>query len=333
MQHDQKGTTSVNRRILRRTALPTTVFIALGLTACGGGNEEAAAAGAGGGGELSGEVVVDGSSTVQPLTAAAGELFAEEAPNVNVSVGTSGTGGGFEVFCQGQTDISNASRPIDEEEVAACQEAGVQYTELQVATDALTVVTSADNDFINCLTTQELATLWGPEAEGTVTTWNQVNSSFPAEPIELYGPGTDSGTFDYFTDSINGEEGVSRTDYNASEDDNVIVQGVSGSPNALGYFGYTYYEENADALKAIEIDSGNGCVAPSADTAQDGSYTPLARPLFIYVSDRAAAEKPQVKAFVDFYAQNDAEIAEAAQYIPLNDEQRSQLESAAAALG
>ena len=333
MQHDQKGTTSVNRRILRRTALPTTVFIALGLTACGGGNEEAAAAGAGGGGELSGEVVVDGSSTVQPLTAAAGELFAEEAPNVNVSVGTSGTGGGFEVFCQGQTDISNASRPIDEEEVAACQEAGVQYTELQVATDALTVVTSADNDFISCLTTQELATLWGPEAEGTVTTWNQVNSSFPAEPIELYGPGTDSGTFDYFTDSINGEEGVSRTDYNASEDDNVIVQGVSGSPNALGYFGYTYYEENADALKAIEIDSGNGCVAPSADTAQDGSYTPLARPLFIYVSDRAAAEKPQVKAFVDFYAQNDAEIAEAAQYIPLNDEQRSQLESAAAALG
>ena len=333
MQHDQKGTTSVNRRILRRTALPTTVFIALGLTACGGGNEEAAAAGAGGGGELSGEVVVDGSSTVQPLTAAAGELFAEEAPNVNVSVGTSGTGGGFEVFCQGQTDISNASRPIDEEEVAACQEAGVQYTELQVATDALTVVTSADNDFISCLTTQELATLWGPEAEGTVTTWNQVNSSFPAEPIELYGPGTDSGTFDYFTDSINGEEGVSRTDYNASEDDNVIVQGVSGSTNALGYFGYTYYEENADALKAIEIDSGNGCVAPSADTAQDGSYTPLARPLFIYVSDRAAAEKPQVKAFVDFYAQNDAEIAEAAQYIPLNDEQRSQLESAAAALG
>ncbi len=333
MQHDQKGTTSVNRRILRRTALPTTVFIALGLTACGGGNEEAAAAGAGGGGELSGEVVVDGSSTVQPLTAAAGELFAEEAPNVNVSVGTSGTGGGFEVFCQGQTDISNASRPIDEEEVAACEEAGVPYTELQVATDALTVVTSADNDFISCLTTQELATLWGPEAEGTVTTWNQVNSSFPAEPIELYGPGTDSGTFDYFTDSINGEEGVSRTDYNASEDDNVIVQGVSGSPNALGYFGYTYYEENAEALKAVEVDSGDGCVAPSAETAQDGSYTPLARPLFIYVNDASAAEKPQVKAFVDFYAENDAEIAEAAQYIPLNEEQQSALQDAAASLG
>jgi phosphate transport system substrate-binding protein len=320
----------VNRRALRRTALPATLFIALGLTACGGGNEEAAAGGEGG---LSGEVLVDGSSTVQPLTAAAGELFAEEAPGVNVSVATSGTGGGFEVFCQGQTDISNASRPIKEEEVAACEEAGIEFTELTVATDALTVVTSAENDFITCLTTEQLATLWGPEAEGTITTWDQVDPSFPAEPIELYGPGTDSGTFDYFTDEINGEEGVSRTDYNASEDDNVIVQGVSGSPNALAYFGYTYFEENADALKAIEIDSGNGCVAPSAEAAQDGTYTPLARPLFIYVNNASAAEKPQVKAFVDFYAQNDAEIAEAAQYIPLNDEQRSELESAAASLG
>jgi phosphate transport system substrate-binding protein len=160
-----------------------------------------------------------------------------------------------------------------------------------------------------------------------------VNPEFPAEPIELYGPGTDSGTFDYFTDEINGEEGVSRTDYNASEDDNVIVQGVEGSPNALGYLGYTYFEENAEALKAVEIDSGSGCVEPSAETAQDGSYTPLARPLFVYVNNASAADKPQVKAFVDFYAENDADIAEAAQFIPLNDEQRSELESAAAELG
>ena len=318
----------MNRRMLRRAAVPATLFIALGLTACGGGNEEEA-----GGSGLSGDVVVDGSSTVQPLTAAAGELFAEEEPGVNVSVGTSGTGGGFEVFCQGQTDISNASRPIKDEEAALCEENGVEFTELQVATDALTVVVSAENDFVDCLTIEQLATMWGPDAEGTVTTWNQIDPSFPNEPLELFGPGTDSGTFDYFTGEINGEEGVSRTDYNASEDDNVLVQGVSGSPNAIGYFGYTYFEENADALKALEVDSGEGCVAPSAETAQDGSYTPLARPLFIYVSNGAASEKPELKAFVDFYAQNDGEIAEAAQYIPLNDEQRGELESAAESIG
>jgi phosphate transport system substrate-binding protein len=319
----------VNRRTLRRTALPATLFIALGLTACGG-QTEGSATGEGG---VSGEVLVDGSSTVEPLTSAAGEFFLEEAPDVNVSVGTSGTGGGFEVFCQGQTDISNASRPIKEEEAAACETEGIEFTELQVATDALTVVTSAENDFITCLTTEELATLWGPAAEGTVTTWNQVNPEFPAEPIELFGPGTDSGTFDYFTGEINGEEGVSRTDYNASEDDNVIVQGVSGSPNALGYFGFTYFEQNAEALKAVEIDSGEGCVAPSAEAAQDGSYSPLARPLFIYVNNAAVTDKPQVKAFVDFFVANDAPIAEAAKFIPLNDEQRSALESTASSLG
>jgi phosphate transport system substrate-binding protein len=316
---------------LRRRSVPAAAVLtlALALSACGGSNDE----GTGGDSSLSGEVLVDGSSTVQPLTAAAGEFFAEEEPGVNVSVATSGTGGGFEVFCQGATDISNASRPIKDEEIALCEENGIEFTELQVATDALTVVVSAENDFVSCLTTEELATLWGPDAEGTVTTWDQVNPAFPAEEIELYGPGTDSGTFDYFTDEINGEEGVSRTDYNASEDDNVIVQGVSGSANAIGYFGYTYFEENADALKAVDIDSGAGCVAPSADAAQDGSYAPLARPLFIYVSGAAAAEKPEVAAFVDFYATNADRIAEAAQFIPLNDEQRGKLESAASSIG
>jgi phosphate transport system substrate-binding protein len=318
----------VNRRTMRRSTVPAAALLTLGLSACGGGNEQAAA-----GDGPSGEVLVDGSSTVQPLTAAAGELFAEEQPGVNVSVATSGTGGGFEVFCQGTTDISNASRPIKDEEAALCAENGVDFTELPVATDALTVVTSADNDWLTCLTAEELATLWGPEAEGTITTWNQVNPSFPAEPIELYGPGTDSGTFDYFTEAIVGEEGASRTDYNASEDDNVIVQGVSGSPNALGYFGYTYFEENAEALKAVEIDSGDGCVAPSAEAAQDGSYAPLARPLFIYASNQAATDKPQVDAFLDFYAENNAEIAEAAQYIPLNEEQAAELQEAVAQLG
>ena len=313
------------------TAAPAALVLTLALAACGGQNQSAAS-GDEGGDNVSGEVVVDGSSTVQPLTAAAGELFAEEQSGVNVSVATSGTGGGFEKFCQGQTDISNASRPIKDEELAICEENGIEYTELRVATDALTIVTSAENDFVDCLTIEELNTMWAPESEGKVTKWNQVNSDFPDEQLELYGPGTDSGTFDYFTDEINGEEGASRSDYNASEDDNVLVQGVSGSPNATGYFGYTYFEENADALKAVSVDSGDGCIEPSAETAADGSYTPLARPLFIYVANKSYADKAQVAAFVDYYVANVGQIAEAAQYIPLNDEQTSELESAASGL-
>jgi phosphate transport system substrate-binding protein len=323
----QRGTNVKRSTLSRAAAVPAAVVLTFGLAACGGGNQQAAEGGAGGGDSVSGEVVADGSSTVQPLTAAAGELFGEENSDVNVSVATSGTGGGFEKFCQGQTDISNASRPIKDEEKAVCAENGVEFTELRVATDALTVVTSKDNDFVDCLTVDELKTMWAPEAEGTVKTWNQVNPKFPAEPIELYGPGTDSGTFDYFTDEINGEEGASRSDYNASEDDNTIVRGVGGSPNALGYFGYTYFEENADALKAVKIDSGSGCVEPSAETAADGTYVPLSRPLFIYVANSSYAEKPQVAAFVDYFVENDGPIAEAAQYIPLNDEQRGELET------
>ena len=324
----------MNRRVLRAAAIPIAA-LALTLSACGGqGNSSSASSGSGDEGqkEVSGEVVVDGSSTVQPLTAAAGELFAEQAPGVNVSVATSGTGGGFEKFCEGQTDISNASRPIEDDEKAACKKAGVAFTELQVATDALTVIVSKDNDFVTCLTTAELKKLWSPASEGKVKTWDQVNAKFPSEEIDLYGPGTDSGTFDYFTDEINGEEGASRSDYNASEDDNTIVQGVSGSPNALGYFGYSYFEENASKLKAVEVDSGSGCVAPSPKAAQDGSYTPLSRPLFIYVSKKSVDSKPQVAEFVKYYAGSDAEIAEAAQFIPLNDEQKTKLEQAAGQL-
>jgi phosphate transport system substrate-binding protein len=318
----------VKRRTIKTAATtPAALLLTVGLAACGGQAE-------GAGGEAGGEVVTDGSSTVEPLTTAAGELFAEENSNVNVSVGTSGTGGGFEKFCIGDTDISNASRPIkDDEEVPVCEENGIDYTELHVANDALTVVVSKENDFLTCLTTEELATLWGPDAEGKVTTWDQVNPDFPEEEIELFGPGTDSGTFDYFTDEINGEEGASRSDYNASEDDNVIVQGVGGSANALGYFGFTYFEENADTLKAVEIDSGDGCVAPSVEAAQDGSYTPLARPLFVYVNDASYADKPQVAEFVDFYVGNVNAAAEAAQFIPLNDEQVAELETAAGSIG
>jgi phosphate transport system substrate-binding protein len=324
----------VNRRALSKAAFPA-VALSLTLAACGGQSDAGSGGESGdsGSGEsVSGEIVIDGSSTVQPLAAVAGELYREENSGVNVTVGTAGTGGGFEKFCLGETDISNASRPIEEDEVKICKKNGVEYTELQVATDALTVVVSADNGFITCLTTDELKTLWEPAAEGKITTWDQVNPEFPAEKIELYGPGTDSGTFDYFTDEINGEEGASRSDFNASEDDNVIVQGVSGSTSALGYFGFSYYEENADALKAVEIDSGDGCVAPSAETAQDGTYTPLARPLFIYPSNSAVEQKTQVAGFVDFFAQQSSEIAELAEFIPLNEEQTSTLEEAASQL-
>ncbi len=312
-------------RIARTTAVASALALSLALAACGGGNESSADG-------VSGEVVTDGSSTVQPLTAAAGELFSEENSDVNVSVATSGTGGGFEKFCAGDTSISNASRPIKDEEKAICDEAGIEFTELRIATDALTVVTSKENDFVTCLTTDELKKMWEPGAEDKVTTWKQVNSEFPDEKIELYGPGTDSGTFDYFTDVINGEEGASRSDYNASEDDNVIVKGVGGSPTALGYFGYTYFEENADTLKAIEVDNGEGCVAPSAEAAQEGQYAPLSRPLFIYVNKDDYAKEKQVAAFVDFYVAQDQAISEAAKFITLNDEQRTELETALGSL-
>ncbi|MGH8894125.1 MAG: PstS family phosphate ABC transporter substrate-binding protein [Actinomycetes bacterium] len=299
---------------------------ALLLTACGGSNNTTDGENAANSSELSGTVKIDGSSTVAPLSTAAAEFFAEEgAPKVRVTVGTSGTGGGFEKFCAGETDISDASRPIKEEEAVICQEKNIEYVEIPVANDALTVVVSKDNDWVDCLTTEQLKKIWEPGSK--VKSWKDVDSSFPDEKLELFGPGTDSGTFDYFTDVINGEEGASREDYSPSEDDNVIVQGVSGSTGGLGYFGYTYFEENSESLKALEIDSGNGCVAPSVKTAQDGTYTPLSRPLFIYPS-KTAAEKPEVKAFLDFYLENDADIAEAAQFIPLNEEQKAEAQSA-----
>ena len=311
----------MNRRIARTTAVSSALVLSFALAACGGDSEPSA-------GGVTGEVVTDGSSTVQPLTAAAGELFSEENSDVNVSVATSGTGGGFEKFCAGDTDISNASRPIKDEEKAICEENGIEYGELRIATDALTVVVSKENDFLQCVTTDELKKMWEPGAEGKVTTWKQVKSDLSGDKFELYGPGTDSGTFDYFTDVINGEEGASRSDYNASEDDNVIVKGVGGSPNALGYFGYTYFEENADTLKALEVDSGDGCVAPSAETAQDGTYAPLSRPLFVYVNKDSYAKKKQVSAFVDYYVAQDQQVSEAAKFITLNDEQRTELEAA-----
>lgn len=282
---------------------------------------ETEAAGGEAASDLSGSIGIDGSSTVFPVSEAMAEEFMAANPGVRVTVGTSGTGGGFEKFCAGETQISNASRPIKQEELDACTAAGIEVIELPVATDALTVVVNPENDWAQCMTIEELNTIWAPEAQGTVSNWNQVRPDFPDAPLALYGPGTDSGTFDYFTDTVNGEEGASRGDFTASEDDNVIVQGVAGDTNALGYFGYAYYTENQDSLKSVEIDGGEGCVAPTEEAVLDGTYAPLARPLFIYVSKQAADEKPEVKAFIDFYLDPaNAELVGETGYVPLSDE-------------
>lgn len=263
-------------------------------------------------------IEIDGSSTVFPIAEAVAEEFQATSSGVQVIVGVSGTGGGFERFCAGETAISNASRPIKAEEAAACEAAGVEFIELPVGIDALTVVVNPQNDWVDNLTFEELKTLWEPEAEGTITTWNQIRSSFPSEPIDLYGPGTDSGTFDYFTEEVVGEGGASRADYTASEDDNVLVQGVAGDEYALGYFGYAYYEANSSRLKAVPIDAGEGAVAPSAETVADNTY-PLSRPLFIYVSTEAA-QRPEVQQFVEFFL-NSPELVSEVGYIPLSAEE------------
>jgi phosphate transport system substrate-binding protein len=303
---------------------------ALLLAACGGTNTDADGSASAPAASAS-EIRIDGSSTVAPLSAAAGELFKAENPDVNVSVGTSGTGGGFKKFCAGETDISNASRQIKDEEAAECAAAGIEFTEIVVANDALTIVVNKENDWATCLTVEELNKMWAPEAEGTITSWSQIRAGFPDVPLDLYGAGTDSGTFDYFTKAINGEEGASRTDYNPTEDDNVTVQGVEGAQGALGYFGLSYYEENMDKLKALEIDGGAGCVAPSIETAQGGTYAPLSRPLFIYVS-KAAAARPEVLSFAEFFVANDEAITTKALFVPLSPEQVTAAEAAVAGL-
>jgi phosphate transport system substrate-binding protein len=305
--------------------------LALGAAACGDDDDDSGNGGGGGdsGAELSGTIRVDGSSTVAPLTEAAAELFQAENPDVRVTVGTSGTGGGFEKFCAGETDISDASRAIEEDEVAICKKNNVAYEELQVANDGLTVVVNPGNDWASCLTVDELKKVWEPKSQ--VNNWSQVNPDFPDQEIELFGAGTDSGTFDYFTEAINGEEGASRTDYNATEDDNVTVQGVQGSEGAMGYFGLSYAQQNPDAVKPVEIDGGDGCVAPSAETVQDGSYKPLSRPLFIYPSAEAL-KRPEVKAFVEFYLENQQQITEQALFVPMTEEQLAESQDKVAKL-
>ena len=294
----------------------------LALAACGSSSTSTDGA--------SGSVRVDGSSTVAPLTSAAAEKFKTESPNINVTVATSGTGGGFEKFCRGETDMNDASRPIKDEEAAICKQNGIEFQELVIANDALSVVVNKENTWAKCLTTAQLKKIWEPKS--TVNNWNQVDPSFPNEPIKLYGPGTDSGTFDYFTDEINGEEGASRTDFSPSEDDNQIVQGVSSSKGGMGYFGFTYYEENADKLNLVQVNSGNGCVTPSAASVQDGTYTPLGRGLFIYPSAKSLGSNTAFQSFLQYYVNNDAEIAEAAQFIPLSPTQQTTLQNEYAAV-
>ena len=265
-------------------------------------------------------VKIDGSSTVYPITEAVAEEFQKAKKGaVKVTVGISGTGGGFKKFCRGETDISEASRPILKKEMDACKEAGIQYIELPVAYDALTVVINQKNDFIKSLTVEELKKMWEPKAQGSVKTWKQVNAAWPDKPLKLFGAGSDSGTFDYFTEAVVGKAKSSRGDYTASEDDNVLVQGVSGDVGTIGYFGYAYFEENQDKLKAVPIveKAGKPAVAPSPETVMNGTYQPLSRPLFIYVNATAAAFKPEVKEFINFYLQNAPTLVKEVKYVPL----------------
>ena len=265
-------------------------------------------------------VKVDGSSTVFPVTEAVAEDFQKAKKGATkVTVGISGTGGGFKKFCRGETDVSNASRPILKQEMADCKAAGIEYFELPVAFDALTVVINPKNNFIKTLTVAELKKMWEPGAQGKVTRWNQVNPAWPDAPIKLFGPGADSGTFDYFTEAIVGKSKSSRGDFTASEDDNVLVQGVSRDVNGLGYFGYAYYIENKDKLKAVPIVNEKGQpVEPSMEAVLKGTYSPLARPIFIYVNAKSLG-KPEVKEFVEYYMKHGAKLAREVKYVPLPD--------------
>ena len=265
-------------------------------------------------------VKVDGSSTVFPVTEAVAEDFQKaKKQKVKVTVGISGTGGGFKKFCRNETDVSNASRPILKAEMADCAKAGVEYIELPVAFDALTVVVNPKNNFIKQLTVAELKKMWEPASQGKVTRWNQVNPAWPDQPMKLFGPGADSGTFDYFTEAVVGKSKSSRGDFTASEDDNVLVTGVSRDINGLGYFGYAYYVENKDKLKSVPIVNEKGqAVEPSMEAVLKGSYTPLARPIFIYVNSKSLA-KPEVKEFVQYYMTNGSKLAREVKYVPLPD--------------
>jgi phosphate transport system substrate-binding protein len=280
------------------------------LAACGGqnkGNDATA---------LSGQVKIDGSSTVYPITEAIAEEFRAVAPGVKVTVGISGTGGGFKKFDRGEIDINDASRPIKDKEAEMCKANNIEYTSLKVAFDGLSVVVNPQNDWLTDITTAELKKLWEPDAEGKIMKWSDIRPEWPAEKINLYGPDAASGTYDYFTEAIIGESGKSRGDYTNSSDDNVLVQGVNSDKYALGFFGMAYYEENMDKLKLVGVDNGKGAVKPTFETVANGTYTPLSRPIFIYVSKEAAA-RPEVKKFVEFYLDKAAGVAKDVGFVAL----------------
>ena len=303
--------------------------LAMGAAACGNdSNDDSGSSGSGGGGDkLSGNIKIDGSSTVAPFAQAAQEAFQGENPGVKITVGTSGTGGGFEKFCAGETDISDASRPIKpDEEAPVCKKAGIDYKEIQVANDGIAVVTNPDLK-VACLTTDQLKKLWNQGSK--VKSLNEIDPKLPDTQLSLFGPSTDSGTFDFFTGEINGEEGVSREDYSPSEDDNILVQGVAGESGGLGYFGHSYYEQNQDKLNLVKVDGGDGCIAPTTETIQSGEYKPLSRPLFMYPSAKAL-KRPEVKAFLDYIEANFQAIAEASQIVPMD---QGQADKAMAVLG
>jgi phosphate transport system substrate-binding protein len=266
-------------------------------------------------------VVVDGSGTLGPFTARAAQEFQLREPGVDVDVGISRTSQGFERFCDGELDIANASRPIDEDEAAACAEEGIEYVELQVANDAITIAIHRPilYDWVTCLTVDQLREIWEPDSE--VANWNEVDPSFPDVPLRLYGADEGSGTFGYFTFVINGERGASRTDYSATDDDNDTVEGVADDKGALGYFGFSYYQANQNRLNALEVDGGRGCVAPSVETVQNGTYKPLSRPLYIYVRERRLRESRPLREFVQYILRNQASIAENALFVPLSEQQ------------
>jgi phosphate transport system substrate-binding protein len=317
---------------MRRVARGALLFLLLVLVAGCGREGRDTDGGNGNTSDLSGRITADGSSTVGPLTTAAAERFRRTNPNVRITVGISGTGGGFERFCNGETDLSDASRPIKEEERSACDKKGIDYAEFLVANDGIAVVANKDNTWATCLTVDQLRNIWRPGSN--VKNWRDLDPKFPDVTMKLYGPGTDSGTFDFFTDQINGEEGASRSDYSATENDNVTVQGVAGDKGALGYFGLSYFEENRGRLKDVRVDDGDGCVAPTRETVQNGTYKPLSRPLFIYVK-RESLRRPEVEAFLRFILENEREIATSARFVPLTDAQADQaqreLESAVGA--
>ena len=269
-------------------------------------------------------IKIDGSSTVYPISEAVAEEFQNET-NTRVTVGISGTGGGFKKFCRGEIDISDASRPIKQKEIDKCKAAGIQFIEIPVAFDALTVVINTKNDFAKTMTVAELKKIWEPAAQGKLKTWKSINPAWPDQKLALFGPGADSGTFDYFTEAVVGKSKSSRGDFTASEDDNVLVTGVAGDKGGIGYFGYAYYEENKDKLSAVAIseDAGKAGVLPSKESIEDGTYTPLARPIFIYVKKSSAEEKAYVKAFVDYYLANGRPLIEEVKYVPLPAEDQA----------